>query len=184
MRAHSVHKKCDAKQPCTTCANKGKGATCKYEVSRPRGDAPRKPPTSPPRDDLLPWSDSCESGPSHFLPLDLPEKSSAPPEQSGRQLLPLKLDKAASDPLSDASVVEKALSDLRPDVFSFTILPSINFRAIPRPLRMPFSLVPPELVQVSCVAGSDLDMTLCVFSLRFRKFHLAEGLKVCSLAAA
>ena len=46
---------------------------------------------------------------------------------------------------------------------SLTIFPSIHFRTIPRPLWVPSSSIPPEYVQVSCTAGGDLDMTLCVF---------------------
>ena len=46
-----------------------------------------------------------------------------------------------------------------------TVLPSIQFRTIPRPLQVPLSLVPPERVQVSPIAGGDLDMTLCVLSV-------------------
>ena len=43
------------------------------------------------------------------------------------------------------------------------ILPSTHFQTIPRPLRVPLSLIPPEHMQVSSIAENDLDMTLCVF---------------------
>ena len=64
----------------------------------------------------------------------------------------------------------------RPTVSSFTILPSIHFRTIPRPLRVPLSLIPPERVQVSSVAEGDLDMTLYVLS-RFLNSHRVVGAK-------
>ena len=47
---------------------------------------------------------------------------------------------------------------------SFEILPSIHFQTIPRPLRVPLSPVLPEYTRVFSVAGSELDMILCVFS--------------------
>jgi hypothetical protein len=45
---------------------------------------------------------------------------------------------------------------------SFTILQSIHFQTIPRPLRIPLSLIPPEHLRVSDVPGGELDLTLCV----------------------
>lgn len=162
MRAHSIHKRCDARQPCKTCAEKGRGAACKYEVSS--GNVPPKPPISgPPRDVLFPWSDSSKSGPSHSLSLVLREKSSEPAEQSERQPSRLKLENAVLVPSSGASAADKALGVTEClthlDAPSFAIIPSIHFRVIPRPLRIPLSLIPPEHVRVSCVAGSDMDMT-------------------------
>ena len=89
-------------------------------------------------------SDSNESAPS--LPL-----SPAPCEQS---------------PI-DVSVVQKARDitkcDLGPTASSFTIFPTIRFQTTPGPLRPPFSLIQPERLQVSSIAGSDLDMILYVF---------------------
>lgn len=46
---------------------------------------------------------------------------------------------------------------------AFTILPSVYFRTIPRPLRVPLSLIPPEHMQVSGICENDLDMSLYVF---------------------
>lgn len=136
---------------------------CRYEGSRSSG----KRPTPRPKDVLV-WSDSKESGPSHSLPLDLRGGSSINPGQSERETLPPIDEKVASAPLSDGSVAADALGvtecPLRPTATSFAILPSISFQTVPRPLRIPLSLVPPERVQVSWVSGSDLDMTLYVFS--------------------
>ena len=185
--------RCDAKQPCTTCVNGNRGAGCTYELPpRPRpagtgvfifvqarapdspnaGNLPSQAPanvpssalTSPPRDlPLVTWSDSSESGPSH-------SQFPAPPTpiiRSSPDFSPRIHDKILPGPSSDVSVRRKThdttISILRPTVSSFTVLPSIHFQIVPRPLRTPFSLIPPERVQVSSVAGSDLDMTLCVF---------------------
>ena len=53
----------------------------------------------------------------------------------------------------------------RPLVSSFTVLPSIDFRAIPRLLQIPLSLIPPERVQISPITGGDLCMSLYVLRL-------------------
>ena len=67
---------------------------------------------------------------------------------------------------SDVAVVGNAHATTgyvpHPAVSSFTVLPSIHFRTIPRSLRIPLSLIPPERVQISSIAGGDLDMTLYV----------------------
>jgi hypothetical protein len=149
VRAYIVHKKCDARQPCTTCVNKNRGTACKYEGSRSSGNVPPTPPMSQ-SEDALAGSGSSESGSSRSL------------------------EKVDLVPLSDVSVVQKTLDVAewlpRSTGSSFTILPSVHFRAIPRPLHIPLSFIPPERVQISWVSGNDLDMTLCVFSLRFLKF--------------
>lgn len=79
---------------------------------------------------------------------------------------PSRIDGAGEVPSSpsDVSVVWgiRGTSELvtRPTVLpSFTVLPSIHFQTIPRPLPVPLSLVPPERVQVSCAVGSELGMT-------------------------
>jgi hypothetical protein len=149
VMAYIVNKKCDARQPCTECVNKNRGTACKYEVSRSSGNVSPTPPMSQPKDALA-GSGSSESGSSRSL--------------EGVDLVPL----------SDVSVVQKTLDvaewSPRSTGSSFTILPSIHFRAIPRPLQIPLSFIPPERVQVSWVSGNDLDMTLYVFSVRFLEF--------------
>jgi len=90
----------------------------------------------------------CERQPSKST-VRLPRELSSPPHN---EIVP--------PPSSETSVVydaEECAS--RPVRSPFTILPSIHFSKIPRPLRMPLSLIPPERVQVSCVSWSDLDMT-------------------------
>lgn len=167
--AHSVHKKCDAKQPCTTCVNKNRSASCKYEKPGPNDDVPPKSQTLPQGDALPASSNPSEPGSSQSLSLDSDKRSSVTLEQFERGPLPLVLNKAVLVPSSGASVAEKIL-DVTQCLPRFTVLPSINFRAIPRPLWMPLSFVHPEHVQVSFAAGSDMDMSLYVFSLQFRKF--------------
>jgi hypothetical protein len=149
VMAYIVNKKCDARQPCMTCVDKNKSAACKYEGSRSSGNVPPTPPMSQSKD-VLAGSGSNESGSSCYL------------------------EKVDQIPLSDVSVVQKILDvaewSPRSTGSSFTILPSIHFRAIPRPLQIPLSFIPPERVQVSWVSGNDRDMTLYVFSLRFLEF--------------
>ena len=157
VRAHTVCKKCDAKQPCTTCVTKNRGAGCKYaEGSRSSADTPPKPQNCPPKDAL-----PAGSGSSNSLSLNFSENSSAPPERKPALLI---LEKAAPVSSSDTSATEKPLTvvacPLRPVASSFEILPSIHLQTIPQPLRIPFSFIPPERVQVSGNGGSDLDMTL------------------------
>lgn len=166
-RAHSLYKKCDAKQPCTTCGNKNRGAACKYESSRSNGGISSAPQTSPPIDVLLPWFDFREPGPPNPLSVGSRKRSLAPPEQL-EEPLPLVLEIAAPDPSLEGSAPQNTLGVTeRPPsstVSSFKLLPSIHFQTIPRPLHIPLSLIPPERVQVSWVTGSDLDMTLYVLT--------------------
>ena len=86
-------------------------------------------------------------------------------------------------PSSDALVARKVYDTTECDpphtVSSFTVLPSVLFRTIPRPLPVPLSLVPPEHIQISPVAGGDLDMTLYVvffLSFWFLDFRRVVGL--------
>jgi hypothetical protein len=176
VKTHS-HQKCDAKQPCTTCVTRDRAVTCKYEGSRSSANVP--PQTSPPRDVLLPsWTDSSEAGSSHSLSPESRGRSSTPPRQLKWQPSPHVLDQVPPVPCLDALAVEEnsGITDCPPcpTESSFAISPLILFHAIPRPLGVTFSLVPPERMQVSCAPGSDLDMTLYV-SLSF--LNGQEGLK-------
>ena len=120
--------------------------------SQASANVPLNARTSPPGNlPPITWSDSSESS----LPLS--------PSLQG--------------PSSGASVIQEAYditkSIPRPTA-PFTVLPSIHLHSIPRPFRTPFSLIPPERVQVSGVSESDLDMKLCVFS-RFPKLSRLAG---------
>ena len=193
----SPHQRCDGKRPCTMCVIGGNGAMCTYEprqrslqistnaplVSRDNPSSPlsvhtlpfeksanrfslSEPLTSPPSDiSFLTWPNS--SGPASSLPL-LP-----PLAQDERSLAPSSFVHVL-DSSSDIPVVQDIHSTVelvpRPTVSSFTVLPSIDFRTIPRPLQVPLSLVPPERVQVSPIARGDLDMKLFVL-FRLLNFH-------------
>lgn len=180
------HQKCDAKRPCTTCVNGNKGAECTYEPQRrPRPTtfvfAHRfSGPQIGPPSDLLALSSSSESTSSTAPPLALPERHSTPTLRLPWELSPRTLNNIGS------SVVQKSrgTTECVPYLtgFSFTILPSIHFRTIPRPLRVPPFLIPPERMQISSIAESDLDMTLCVF-FRLLKFHQVVGLN-CNVLVA
>jgi hypothetical protein len=149
VMAYIVNKRCDAREPCMTCVDKNKSAACKYKGSRSSGNVPPTPPMSQSKAVLV-GSGSNESGSSCYL------------------------EKVDQVPLSDVSVVQKILDvtgwSPRSTGSSFTILPSVHFRDIPRPLHIPSSFIPPERIQVSWVSESDRDMTLYVFSLQPRKF--------------
>jgi len=55
---------------------------------------------------------------------------------------------------------------------TFVVLPSIHFRTIPWPPQIRLLLIPPERVQISPIAGSDLDMVLYVpFGFRTSPGH-------------
>ena len=106
-------------------------------------------------------SGSKESG-SSLSPTLAPceRRPSKPAPRHPRELSPPSNNGTASRPSSGALVVyDTAECVSSPVGSSFTIIPSIYFRTIPRPLVIPLPLVPPELVQVSCVSRSDLDMT-------------------------
>lgn len=130
-------------------------------------DGLSEPLINPASDRLLTRSDSSESAVSLSLSLvPYSEQSSTSTERHPRDLSTHLYDETVSYISSDVSVVQKHPGTTkcapRLAVSSFTILPSIHFR-IPRPLQIPLSLIPPEHVQVSYIAGNDLDMFLYVF---------------------
>ena len=129
-----------------------------------------EPLTRPSGATLLTLSDPSESTPSPHPPPPL-----APRERS---LAPSFRARGAG--MLGPSLVARDAYDItkrvpRTNVSPFTVLPSIHFRTIPRPLQIPLSLIPPERVQISPIAGSDLDMTLCVL-FRFLYFAGSWGL--------
>ena len=127
----------------------------------------RPPPDIP----LVSWSDSNEPGPSLPPPLAHCERPLTPTAQLPWGPPPRAHGEIGPGPPSDVSVLRN-IHDTTERVphhtaSSFTVLPYIHSRTIPRPLPVPLSLIPPERVQISPVAGADLDMTLCVFIFRF-----------------
>ena len=132
-------------------------------------------PVSP----LLTRSDSNES--SFFLFPAPCERPSSPTAQIPWESPSRTYNQMGLGPLSGVSAVQDThgTTERVPPLTgsSFTILPSIHFRTIPWPLRIPLSFIPPEHAQVSSVARSDLDMTLCV-CFRFLEFHRSWGLTV------
>ena len=134
-------------------------------------DGSSEPPISPPAPDLplLTLSSSSKSASSLSLsPSPAPcKRPSTPTVQLPPELLPHIYDGILLNPSSETSVVQKTHGTAerfpRSTVSYFTILPSIHFQTIRRPLHVPLSLIPPEHTQVSCIAGSDLDMSLYVF---------------------
>ena len=156
------------------CVMRDKVALCIYERYRFSRNVPPTPSRSPPGGGL-PQSppDSGQADSSHLPPLDPRERSSTLPKQPERGRSPCILDEVVPIPPSGALVVKKvpgaAEYPLPSTVPFFTILPSIHFQ-IPCPLPLPFSVIPPERVQVSWVAGNDLDMSLYVFFPWSQKF--------------
>jgi len=127
----------------------------------------------PPSTPLLAWSNSSESTSFPLPPLASYERPQVPSSRIHSM--------AVLGPSSDISVMQHTHDTAdyvpRPTVSSFTVLPSIHFRTIPRPLQVPLSLIPPERVQISPIAGGDLDMTLCVL-FRFPGFYRVAGTKL------
>ena len=125
-------------------------------------------PTRPPSDvPLLTWSNSGESTSPPPPPLASCELPQAPTAQPPREPSPPGQAEMVHGPPSDASAALNIHDTTecvpRPAASSFTVLPSIHFPTIPRLLRAPFSLIPPERVQISPIIGGDLDMTLYAF---------------------
>ena len=203
----SSHQRCDGRRPCMTCVNRERGDECTYEPrQRPHGansstlpisnetvshpltvrTLPSKPPAvgfsssdSPTRPLLgtlhLTWSNSSESASS------LPPPPPLAPYERSLALSSRVQGEMALDPSSDVAVVQDIQSTTEcvphPTVSSFTVLPSIHFRRIPRPLLVPLSLIPPEHAQLSSNAGGDLDMTLYVL-FRFLNSYPTVGTKL------
>ena len=123
--------------------------------------------TPPPSDvSLLAWSNSSDSThppPPTLTPRELPL---APTTRPSRGTPSRRHAGIVHGPSSDApaplNLHDTTESVPRPTASSFTVLPSIHFRVIPPPLQVPLSLIPPERVQISPIAGGDLDMPLCV----------------------
>ena len=170
-----LHQRCDGKRPCATCVNGERGAECTYEprrrslrASASAPPAPRETASHPlPSKPLTTGFTSSEplTHPLLGTPLLTLSNSSEPASSLPP---PLALYEGPQAPSSDVSIVRHTYNTEgcapRPTV-SFTVLPSIHFRAIHRPLHVPLSLIPPERVQISPIAGGDLDMTLCVLSI-------------------
>ena len=171
----SPHQKCDTKQPCATCVNREAGADCAYgpQPRRPRlatrfqtsVNTSSGPPTGTPSD-VLTLSSFRESTSPLFPFLPSREQPSTSTPELPQELSPRIHDGVVVGPSSNVSVVQEihgAMECVPPLTgFSFTILPSIHFRTIPRPLRVPLPFPPPEYIQVSSIVRNDLDMTLCV----------------------
>ena len=174
-RLTSPHQRCDAKRPCTMCVKGDKADKCVYERQQPRPIPTIQtsakgfswPPIGPHQTLLVTWSDLSESAspPPSLTPYERP---SSPTARFPWELSPRIYNQIGPRPSSDVSVVQSTCGTVervpRLPGSSFTILPSIHFQTIPRPLRIPLSFVPPEHMQVSSVTESELDMTLCVFS--------------------
>ena len=167
----SYHQKCDAKRPCTTCVKKGSGDRCTYELRQ------LSHPTSSnfgllsaPSPSLLTSPNSSSISPS-FAPC---KRSSKPTARLQWEFSPHVHNEIVPSPSLNVSVVQKihCITDCVPRLIasSFTILPSIHFRTIPRPLRIPLSPIPLKHIQVSSVSENDLDTILCVF-FRLQNFH-------------
>lgn len=168
----SPRQKCDAKEPCAACVNVDKGSECAYEPrQRPRPAAAfqasasklSRPQTGPPSDPSpLTWSNSSEH--TSLLALrPLTPTLRLPWEISPR----IRDSEIVLGPSSDVLITQKNRGTTkcvsRLTGSSFTILPSIHFRTVARPLRVSLSFIPPEYMQISCVSGNDLDLTLYVF---------------------
>ena len=172
----SPRQKCDAKQPCTACANRNEGVECVYEPRPQRPhlaptfqtsvDTSSGPPTGTPSD-VLTLSSFRESAFPLFPFLPSREQLSTSTAELPQELSPRIHDQVVVGSSSNVSVVQEIHGTMEwappPAGFSFTILPSVHFRTIPRPLRVPLPFPPPEYIQVSSIARNDLDMTLCVF---------------------
>ena len=132
-------------------------------------------PTRSPGIPLLTWLNSSESE----SPLASPPSLPLAPYERPQAPSPRVRSAVELGPSPGVSVVQHTHHATEcvpsPTVSSFTVLSSIHFRTIPRPLQIPLSLIPPERVQISPIAGGDLDMTLWVFYQL--GFHQVAGTK-------
>jgi len=177
QRLTSPHQRCDGSRPCTTCVDGKRGDECTYEpwqpprrthtevlsVSHNSTSVPPSTRTSPPQasanrrsfpeslicppsdDPLLTWSNASELASNLPMPLSHCERPLVPATRYPSRLTP------------------------RLTITSLPVLPSDRFRTIPRPLRVPLLLIPPEHVQVSSTAKSDLDMILYINGFSFHR---------------
>jgi len=178
-RLTSPNQRCDGKRPCMTCVNGEGGDGCTYEprqrshrtnasalpISRETESHPpsiRTLPSQPPATRFLfsepltcpslgiPLLTLSNSSGSTFSLLPPPPPRLAPSSHARGEIV--------LGPSSDFSVVRHTHDTtecvLRPTVSSFTVLPSIHFQTVPWPLQIPLSLILPERMQISSVAGA------------------------------
>ena len=183
----SPQQRCDGKRPCTTCVVGGRGARCTYEprqrsrrantnpffTSRNSAPRPLSIYTLASKSSAVEFS-SSESQTRPLFNISLPTRSNSggstsflPPLLTPRERPPIPTTQLPREPSSDVLVVRNMHNTMgcvpHSAVPPFTVLPSIHFRTILRPLQVPLSHIPPECMQISSIAGGDLDMTLYVF---------------------
>ena len=154
-------------------------------ISRTSADARSVPLTSPSDPAPPTWSDSSETSSLPPSP-DPHERPSTLTVQHLWELSPCIYDQLAPCVSSGVAIKQKVHDTTKCDprnVTSFTLLPSIHFQTIPRPLRIPLSLIPPERLQVSGDDGSDLGLSLCVLSLGEQIYAGSHELTLDSSAA-
>lgn len=190
--------KCDAKRPCTTCANSGRGSGCFYEELRfPHHVIPHA--AHP-----FPLSDEDPPGPSNdgsFLhqsfgaaeeapdPSENPRLQVGRPVQSGRGAFgassadpvdwdPTKLPSTSHtfqgfDPFVSGGIKRYVRSrPLRPTTpttnSGLFVLPSLRLSIVPRPIHTPLSFFPPQRFQVAEGMSGDFEMSWYEFFVVFR----------------
>lgn len=178
--------RCDAKRPCTPCSKDG-GSDCVYEQSQIKKGTCKKSPTIA---RALPFSSKIERT-LYRLPslrvngASLSAPDIAPSDAGSYMLSNLSNVPTTSSHLSDFDMLDK-LEPLAPrervilemelvpfqkypkpclpaTIPTLSVLPSLRFLSIPRPLHTSLHLLGPEHFQISDTASSELDLALCAF---------------------
>lgn len=176
--------KCDAKRPCTTCANSGRGSGCFYEELRfPHHVISPLPHAA----HLFPLSDEDPPGPSNDAPFShRSDPSETPGLQVGRPAQlgydtfgpssadpvdwdPTKLPSTSHtfqgfDPFVSGGIKRYVRSrplcpttpSTDPGLF---VLPSLRLSIVPRPIHTPLSFFPPQRFQVAEGMSGDFEMS-------------------------
>ena len=190
--------KCDAKRPCTTCANSGRGSGCFYEELRfPHHVIPHAAHPFPFSDEDPPGlsNDGSFSYRSFGAGEDVPDAFESPrlqvgrPVQLGRDALgsssadpvdwdPTKLPSTSHtfqgfDPFVSGGIKRyvrsRPLRSTTPSTSSeLLVLPSLRLSIVPRPIHTPLSFFPPQRFQVAEGMAGDFEMSWCELLVVFR----------------
>lgn len=200
--------RCDAKNPCTPCANLDGGSDCVYEQNPVTKRIRKKlPPAvqpflfsfnseSSPQDSSSSWPDneisslstldipSSDIGGSSFSSANTnsshasPESSHSP--QSDRSDSPISQER--STPETQLVPFREESPKLHKPQLTTTIMssfpPYLKFPSIPRQLHIPLYYSGPERFQVSDTTSSELDLSVCAFLSFGHSTQASQGLTI------
>jgi len=182
--------RCDAKRPCTPCIDFDGGSECVYErslaIQRTREKLPAaiQPFLFSFRSGPRPYDPAVTSD---DLSLSTPDNA---PSGASSPVFSSRLNSSNVSPNESSSSDSDTLDEFEPHIprersnpgmqlvpfrgeypmphqpatiSTFSLLSSLRFASIPRPLHTQLSLLSPEHLQISDTTPSELDLSLCVF---------------------